>query len=166
MTLTKIVSLLAFMCALHSAESQTHELPPGATPFEEVSEIGDNSVKVQIKTAGYKLEAGGKKILVGPWKAMLGETVSQDGFYDKEGKKTGTWTKYFANGKPYLVMNYKSDVLDGFFTAFGPEGKPMAIKWFVDGKAIGLGVNLSADGKVVSAEKYKNGEVTEVIKAE
>lgn len=166
MTSAKIAILLALVCGLRSVEVGGAELPKDAVPFEVVNEITDKGFRIVMKTSGHKMEVGGKTIAVGPWKVMAGDMLSQDGFYDKEGKKTGAWTKYYPNGKPYLVMNYKSDDLNGFFTAFSPEGKPMAIKWFVDGKEVGMGVTLSSEGKVVSVEKYKNGEVLEVIKAE
>lgn len=166
MTSAKIAILLALVYGLCSAEAGETEVPREAIPFEVVNEISDKGIKIVMKTSGHKMEVAGKTIAVGPWKVMAGDVLSQDGFYDKEGKKTGAWTKYYPNGKPYLVMSYKSDELSGFFTAFSPEGKPMAIKWFVDGKEAGMGVTLSAEGKVISVEKYKNGEVLEVIKAE
>jgi hypothetical protein len=166
MTSIKIVILLALVYGLRSAEVGGIEVPKEAVPFEVVNEINDKGVKLVMKTSGHKMEVGGKTIAVGPWKVLAGDILSQEGFYDKEGKKTGAWTQYYPNGKPYLLMSYKADALNGFFTAFSPEGKPMAIKWFVDGKEVGMGVTLSTEGKVVSVEKYNNGIISEVIKAE
>lgn len=143
------------------------ELPKDATPFEEVKVIRGAGATLSLKTIGFKAEIGGKKQLVGPWRVEMSDgTPYQTGFYDKEGRQTGTWTSYHPNAKPALVSNFLVGLAHGAVIAYDEQGHLVSMSWNSKGVMVGISVQLTPDGKVVTAERYKDGKVVETMKGE
>jgi len=165
----RIICAFIFMLAplsIIAAEAGVAGLPEGATPFEENKEIILDGVKTVVgKASGYRLTIGDKTVLVGPWKATSANgTPSISGFYDNVGRKTGSWTQYQEEGKPFIVGSFVDGVAHGPVISYHKNGNLAGILWNEKGKQDGISVTLSPEGKIIAVEKRKDGKATETLK--
>ena len=91
---------------------------------------------------------------------------------DKKGRKQGEWGKFYPNGNPKYVGNFKDDVPVGEFHHFYENGKPQCVQTYIDAnhsKAVFYepdGITISSQGSYVGKEKdgkwefYNKGKLT------
>jgi len=78
---------------------------------------------------------------------------------DKKGKKQGEWGKFYPNGNPKYVGNFKDDVPVGEFQHFYENGKPQCVQTYIDAthsKVVFFeedGTTISSQGAYVGKEK-------------
>ena len=162
---TLIFAILSMSLHVAYAEDSIAKLPPGAVPYEKEVLLAGLSPSSPMKETGYKfVEKNGVTILVGPWRQSLSTgDIVMSGFYDNDGKKTGTWKQYFPGGVLHSEMNYVADILSGQILMYTPMGKLALIGYNVNGKLEGIVVKISPNGRVASAERFKEGVVVEKL---
>lgn len=109
---------------------------------------------------------------IGEWKYfMLNGYTEIEGSYDINGKKEGTWTWYYPNGKILIQENYVEGYKEGLFIEFD-ENKNVILKGnFVEDKEVGFWIRHNKDfieeGNYVDGRRegkwkgyYKNGNTT------
>ncbi|MCQ2188758.1 MAG: hypothetical protein MJZ00_02420 [Paludibacteraceae bacterium] len=78
---------------------------------------------------------------------------------DKKGKKQGEWGKFYPNGNPKYIGNFKDDVPVGEFQHFYENGRPQCVQTYSDAthsKAVFYesdGVTVSHQGAYIGKEK-------------
>lgn len=72
------------------------------------------------------------------------------------GKRTGTWTMYFENGKVSKKINYKNDVEDGLTVSFFADGKINEQIYYANGNVDSLR-RYFRTGKLKERTVYSNG---------
>ncbi len=78
---------------------------------------------------------------------------------DKKGKKQGEWGKFYPNGQPKYIGNFKDDMPVGEFQHFYETGKPQSVQTYTDAthsKAVFYepdGITVSSQGAYVGKEK-------------
>ncbi len=81
---------------------------------------------------------------------------------DKKGRKQGEWGKFYPNGKPKYVGNFKDDVPVGEFHHFYENGNPQSVQTYIDANHSKV-VFYEADGTTISSQgsyvgKEKDGK--------
>ena len=59
--------------------------------------------------------------------------VLEDGCYDQEHRKTGSWRTYTDKGTPTTITNYKNGLLDGLMITFTEHGEIESEANYMDG---------------------------------
>ncbi len=75
----------------------------------------------------------------------------------QDGRRDGTWTKYFPNGALLQKQTYKDGFLDGPWLTFYVTGQLRSEKTYKGGKLEGPWLNYSVKGELVSVINYKDG---------
>lgn len=88
-----------------------------------------------------------------------GEIISQETY--KEGKLNGParYYTYSDMGTNIVDANYKNALLDGPWTAYMPDGKPLIQAYYQAGKLQGPYTSLYKNGKINVQENYGNGKL-------
>lgn len=81
---------------------------------------------------------------------------------DKKGRKQGEWGKFYANGNPKYIGNFKDDVPVGEFQHFYENGRPQCVQTYTDATHSTV-VFYEPDGTTISSKgayagKEKDGK--------
>lgn len=76
---------------------------------------------------------------------------------DKKGKKTGTWKKFYDDGKLKEESRYKNDLLNGYLKEYDTKGKLINATLYIDGVAQTFAQEISELD--IRKEYYDNGNV-------
>lgn len=123
---------------------------------------------------------------------VLSATVSAQKInqFDKNGKRTGVWKKFYKNekirysgkfkagkevgvfkfynidsyGTPSIVKEFSSKSDSAFVKFYTPKGKVKSKGWMIGKNRVGKWMYYFSDGKVFSEENYKDGKLDGVVK--
>ncbi len=84
-------------------------------------------------------------------------TAFETGNYEG-GKRVGTWTTYYAEGKVAFIINYDQDVRDGKFTAYWENGNIKTSGKYVQGLQDGVWIQYNEEGIQILTTLFKDGK--------
>ncbi|MDX5448464.1 MAG: tetratricopeptide repeat protein [Bacteroidota bacterium] len=87
-----------------------------------------------------------------------GGTLRGTGYFDKNGKRTGTWRFYHANGNLEEELSYKDGEIDGESRVFDKQGRLTILQHFKEGKLDGDFESFYPTGQTRVKTFYVNGE--------
>lgn len=86
---------------------------------------------------------------------------SYAGQYEKNGKRTKTWTHWFETGKMQMRSNYRAGKNHGLSERWHPNGQLQYQKHYVDGVKHGIDRAFDMGGAVLWERLFENGELVE-----
>ena len=93
---------------------------------------------------------------VGDWKFYFQDkTIEIVGSYNRKGQKTGEWKCYYPDGKPLMIENYEDGKLEGFFVEYDDAGNEISKGQFVENAEDGEWIYLH--GNVMEKGSYFDG---------
>lgn len=81
----------------------------------------------------------------------------------KNGKRTGSWTAYHANGNLYSESKYKAGVLNGKTAAYYPNGNVQYMGLYINNEKDDHWFFYSEDGSFEKDVLFKSGEKVKAI---